>query len=114
MIKQTLDCDVASFTSPAKALDALPLLNPAVVATDFNMPEMNGLEFIRSAGKSLPRTSFLLITGHDLSAREAELAELPRLRACLGKPCSWRTLADEIVRIWPDHLPKPAYRVAVR
>ena len=107
MLADNLDCPVYAFSRPIEALRSLPQVNPAVVATDYYMPQLNGLEFVRQASLLVPDAHFLVITGHNLAAEEEEMARMPALKGLLSKPFGWRKLADEILRIWPAHLPTP-------
>src|SRR4051812_20996775 len=43
LLTDSLDCEVAAFTSPLDALAAFPSLEVGVVVTDFSMPKLNGL-----------------------------------------------------------------------
>jgi DNA-binding NtrC family response regulator len=81
-----------------------------VIVTDYFMPQLNGIEFIREATQLVPNASFVMITGHNLSAQEDELAKLKALKGFLAKPFSWRKLADEIVRVWPPESAAPTHR----
>ena len=108
LLSGALKCPVHGFLRPTAALKELATLRPAVVVTDFSMPEMNGIEFIRQANLLSPGTVFVMITGNDLSARQDDLDRLQSLRGLLGKPFSWRVLADEILRVWPEGLAPPA------
>lgn len=111
MLAENLDCPVHAFSRPLEALKVLPQLNPGVVVTDYYMPQLNGLEFIRQAAPLVPETAFVMITGHNLSAEEDTMARLPALRGFLAKPFGWRKLADEILRVWPSHVAPPTHRV---
>ena len=110
MLADNLDCPVHAFTRPLEALKAIPALAPSVIVTDYYMPQLNGIEFIRQASLLAPHAAFVMITGHNLSAEEDELAKLTALKSFLAKPFGWRTLADEILRVWPDESPAPAHR----
>jgi CheY-like chemotaxis protein len=55
LLGEALKCPVHSFLRPTAALKQLPSLRPAVVVTDFSMPEMNGIDFIRQANSPLSR-----------------------------------------------------------
>src|SRR5262245_32007941 len=78
-------CPVHSFTAPAAALEALPYLNPGVIATDYHMPDIDGFEFIRRSTPLAPHAAFLLITGHHIPSLEDEMAQLPSLKGYLAK-----------------------------
>jgi DNA-binding NtrC family response regulator len=101
LLADHLDRPVHGFVRPLEALRALPALKPAVVVTDFHMPQRNGIEFIREASDLVPDAVFVMITGHNLSAEEEALSRLPALKGFLAKPFGWKKLADEILRVWP-------------
>jgi DNA-binding NarL/FixJ family response regulator len=108
MIEMSLDCKVHAFTRPLEALKAVQTVDPSVIVTDYNMPQLNGLEFIRKASALVPRANFVLITGHDLSAYKDEMDRLGALKGFLPKPFGSRKLADEIRRVWPANEVAPA------
>lgn len=110
MLEENLDCTVHAFSRPFDALKALPQIEPGVVVTDYYMPQLNGLDFIREASPLVPQSAFVLITGHDLSPYEDEMARLKALKGFLPKPFGWRKLAEEILRVWPNHTPAPSHR----
>ncbi len=106
-IEASLQRPVLAFSRPLDALSALPTLQPPLIVTDYFMPQINGLEFIRLAAAMLPRTPFILISGHNLSGFALEIARLGVVKSVLAKPFTGRVLVDEILRIWPDHAPRP-------
>ena len=110
MLAENLDCSVHAFTRPLEALKALPQLDPAVIVTDYYMPQIDGLEFIRQAAPLVPDAAFVLITGHNLDAETDMLARLTPLKGFLAKPFGWRKLADEILRVWPTTTPAPMHK----
>jgi DNA-binding NtrC family response regulator len=106
LLAENLQCPVHGFTRPLDALKALPSIDAAVIVTDYFMPEVNGIEFIRQAAPLVPKAAFVMITGNNLTAEKDRLAKLGALKGFLTKPFGWRTLADEIIRVWPsDTLP---------
>ena len=104
LLADNLNRPVHAFVRPLEALEALPSMNPGVIVTDYFMPEVDGLEFIRRAAPLVPHTAFILITGHNISTLTDEFARLTTLKGFLAKPFGWRKLADEILRVWPDGL----------
>lgn len=52
------------FNSPIEALEYIKNEAPDLIISDFLMPEMNGLEFLREAKKLYPETSMILLTGY--------------------------------------------------
>ena len=86
-----------------EALGALPHLDPGVIVTDYDMPQLNGGDFIRCATSLKPGVPIILITGHTAGLLNAdEIAKSAPLKSVLRKPFRWRQLADEIVRVWPE------------
>jgi two-component SAPR family response regulator len=110
MLAENLDCPVHAFSRPVAALQALARLKPGVVVTDYHMPEIDGIEFIRQASPLVPGATFVLISGYNLSTEKDAMARLTRLKGYLPKPFGWRKLADEILRVWPEHIPAPRHR----
>jgi CheY-like chemotaxis protein len=110
VLATNLDCPVRAFTRPLEALQALPKLNPSVIVTDYNMPQLNGVEFIRKAASLVPAAAFVLMTAHDLSEMQDELDRLHALKGFLAKPCGSRRLAAEIIRVWPLEGQAPSVR----
>ena len=110
MLQEHLDRNVIAFTRPLDALGALPTLRPAVIVTDYYMPQLSGVDFIRLASAAVPSAVFILISGHNLDPLEDQLARLPQLKTYLSKPFGFRTLADEILRVWPRDVPVPAQK----
>lgn len=107
LLGEALKCPVHTFVRPTAALKVLAALRPAVVVTDFSMPEMNGIDFIRQATALSPGTVFVMITGNDLSARQDDLERLQPLKGFLSKPFTWRVLSEEILRVWPEGVSPP-------
>lgn len=110
MLAENLDCPVHGFTRPLAALQALPTIRPGVIITDYFMPEITGIDFIRRATPLLPGAVFVMITGNNLSAQQDELDRLTALKGFLPKPFGWRVLADEVMRVWPPEVVAPLYR----
>ena len=110
MLVENLDAPVHGFTRPLEALGALQSLDPAVVVTDYFMPEMNGIEFIHRASPLVPNAAFVMISGNNLSGEHHRMEKLTALKAFLAKPFGWRNLADEIIRVWPPETPPPSNR----
>ncbi len=101
MISDNLDCPVFPFTRPLDALAVLAKIPVRVVVTDYSMPGMDGIEFIRRASRVAPQAAFIMISGHNLEPLEHELSRLKRLKARLQKPFGWRPLAEAVLQVWP-------------
>lgn len=101
MIADNLECTVHAFTRPMEALGSLGKISAGVVVTDYSMPQMNGIEFIKRASRIAPSAAFILISGDDLDPLTEDLARLRRLKMRLRKPFGWRPLADAVLKVWP-------------
>ena len=107
LLSEHLACPVHGFTKPADALRAMPSLNVGLIVTDYQMPDMTGLEFISAVQKINPAIPVVMITAYHLKFTERELAEVPALKVIVRKPFKWSALASEVVKYWPDpHPPK--------
>jgi two-component SAPR family response regulator len=103
MIADNLDCPVHPFTRPADALAGLSKISAGVIVTDYSMPQMNGVEFIKKASKLAPKAAFIMISGHNLELIEDELSELKRLNTWMQKPFGWRRLTAAVLKAWPGN-----------
>lgn len=56
--------NVECFNNPVEAVDYLKENTPDIIVSDFLMPEMNGLEFLKSAKNLYPEVSMILLTGY--------------------------------------------------
>jgi len=56
--------NVTSFNSPSCALEYLEKNEPDLILSDFIMPEMNGIDFLRNAKKLYSEVSMILLTGY--------------------------------------------------
>ena len=56
---------VGTATNGRDALELIPRLQPALICTDFHMPQMDGLEFLRAmrATPAMANIAFILLTG---------------------------------------------------
>ena len=107
LLSEHLACPVHGFTKPADALRAMPKLDVGLIVTDYQMPDMNGLEFIKAVQKINPGIPVVMITAYHLKFTARELASVPALKVIVRKPFKWAALANEVVKYWPDpHPPK--------
>ena len=102
LLEEHLDCPIETFTRPREAVTALPGLNAGLIVTDYEMPELNGFEFMAEAANVAPGVPFVLITGLPITAAMERMVNTSALKSILHKPFNWRTLADEIARHWPE------------
>lgn len=66
LIKMVLKYSVETFNDPAKALESENLIhkNVDLIISDFMMPGMNGLEFLKNVKEISPNTITILLTGY--------------------------------------------------
>ena len=105
LLSDHLECPVHGFTKPADALRALPTLNVGMIITDYQMPDINGLQFVAEVQKINPSIPAVMITAYNMSFTPRELAAVPSLKAVVRKPFKWTVLAEEVVKYWPDANP---------
>jgi DNA-binding NtrC family response regulator len=74
---QFSDAEIVCFNSPRAALAAFEIApeNFELVITDFEMPEMNGVELRRRFHKISPSVKILLVTGSGLVSEESAAHE---------------------------------------
>jgi response regulator RpfG family c-di-GMP phosphodiesterase len=89
--------DVAVAPGAQAGLEALRQQGPfAVVVTDYKMPEMNGVEFLREVSRLAPHTVGIMLTGHaDINVAVAALHE-GRIFRFLSKPCRREVLETAV------------------
>jgi CheY-like chemotaxis protein len=105
LLSDNLDCPILPYTRPHEALAALPRLDVAMIVTDYSMSPMNGIDFLYRAHAVRPQIAAMMITGHRIELEDKDLSHVPGLRATLFKPISWRMLAENIIKHWPDPNP---------
>lgn len=95
-----LSCPVHVFSRPLAALAALPRLNPGIIVTDYSMPQLNGVEFIRAALQVDSSLTFIVLTGHgtEFAAHHHEFN--PAIKAVLHKPAKWQLIASTAILHW--------------
>jgi putative two-component system response regulator len=100
----------AAFLDPCEALRALAGLRPSVIIVDYFMPEMNGVEFVRSL-RTLPQhasTPVLMLTAHsDLTLGPRALSA--GATGILEKPISLKDLTAQLRRFVPPAATRSTY-----
>lgn len=105
LLSAHLACPVYSFSRPADALAALPTLEVGLVVTDYNMPEIDGLQLLSKIDQMTPGVPAVMITAYQDKFNEQQLAKVPNLRAVIRKPFKWVSLAEQISKYWNGSTP---------
>ena len=95
---------VLVFTSPHEALKHIHEAD--VLLTNYNLPEMNGLEVAKRAHEQGWRGSLFLTSGHFSAMSEG--IEHPLLRCILDKPFSSHELLETLQKSNEETLPQDA------
>src|SRR5262249_53231752 len=78
----------------SEALRAMSAKGPyAVLVADMQMPEMNGLEFLKKAEEISPQTVRIMLTGNADQKTASDAVNLGHVFRFLTKPCSTEELA---------------------
>lgn len=107
LLSEHLACPVHPFARAEDALAAMPGLTVGLIVTDFNMPDVDGLEFLARAHAIAPGVGAVMITGHPVVFTPEQVKIAPNLRAIVRKPFRWPALAAEISRHWPEESRSP-------
>lgn len=108
LLGEHLACPIHSFSRPQDALKAMPNLNVGLIVTDYQMPELNGLEFLGAVQKLQPEVPAVMITAYEIEMNSDYARRYPALKAIVRKPFKWIVLAKEISKHWTgSHPPFP-------
>jgi serine phosphatase RsbU (regulator of sigma subunit) len=90
--------DIETVPSGPEGLDAIRTKGPfSVVVTDYCMPEMNGIEFLKRVQEMAPETVRMLLTGSaDLNAA-IQAVNQGNIFRFLTKPCSTEALKEAVL-----------------
>jgi len=90
--------DVETVPSGADGLDAIRTHGPfSVVVTDYCMPEMNGIEFLKQVQKIAPETVRVLLTGSADLGAAIQAVNQGNIFRFLTKPCSPEVLTEALL-----------------
>ena len=103
-VKQNLELAGFTVETAKDGLDAFQRvkggLKPDLIITDINMPNMNGIEFIRNARTVLRFTPILVLTTESQTVKRDEAKKL-RATGWLVKPVSGGDLLKVIKQVLP-------------
>ncbi len=95
--------DVATVGSGAEALEIFAQEEVNFLITDWNMPEMTGLELIKAirSGEKNPDLPVMMVTAEGEMEKMREASEV-NVKAYLLKPFSAQSIVDKIEQIFPS------------
>jgi CheY-like chemotaxis protein len=105
LLGEHLACPVHSFTRPMEALRALPKLDVGLIVTDYQMPGLDGLQFVAEVERRKPGVPAVMITAYQVKFTDQQLGKVPTLKAVVRKPFKWTALAEHISRHWSGSTP---------
>ena len=105
LLRETLITPVHTFTQPEQALAQIVALRPGIVVTDYYMPSMNGIEFIRAIHALSPQTPCIIITGHPFNLDDHAEDCSRNLKAVISKPFRCQKLTEALQRHWGGDTP---------
>ncbi len=65
-------CHLLGLATAEEAIEALKQIKYDIVISDYKLPGMNGLEFFRQMGKSIPNAMKILITAYGSDEMESD------------------------------------------
>lgn len=84
LLEEQFDCEI--FTDAAHALEALRRTDFPLIITDLEMPQINGVRFIKEVRELNQKTSILISTGHDSCHPKVQEALRAGANGILTKP----------------------------
>jgi two-component system response regulator FixJ len=102
ILGEHLECPVRTFARPQDALAAVPGMEIGIIVTDFYMPEIDGLEFLRQVEAIKPGIPSIIITGHGEALQGRSFKSIPALKEILAKPFGASVLAEAIRKYWQE------------
>lgn len=91
--------DVSSAGNGREALDFLRNLDVDLIITDINMPEMNGLTFLRELNRSRPQSNVVMLTAYGEVESYLEAMNLGAFEY-INKPIKYEDLKKVINKIF--------------
>lgn len=91
--------DVSSAANGLEALNFLRSRDVELIITDINMPEMNGLAFLRELNRSYPKSNVIMITAYGEVESYLEAMNLGAFEY-INKPLKYEDLQKVINKIF--------------
>lgn len=102
VLGELLTCRIKTYPNPETALAEIPHLKVGIIVSDFYMPRMDGVQFLKKLQPIKPDVPCILITGHKELLDRMDLSDLACLKAIVAKPFKMDELAACIAQYWPE------------
>ncbi|MEM0951850.1 MAG: ATP-binding protein [Cyanobacteria bacterium P01_H01_bin.74] len=86
MLSMALPHDVYCFNNPVEALTAVDGIQPDLIISDFSMPEMDGITFLKQVKAKYPEVTLILLTGYADKENAIEAINTVGLYRYIEKP----------------------------
>lgn len=90
------------------ALEVLEATRPDAIILERNMPEMDGMMFLRAMAALIDRPPPVLLVGRNLAADDVRAGVKLGVRDCLAKPFSGAVVLERLGRMLKKGAPTPA------
>jgi CheY-like chemotaxis protein len=84
LLEEQFECEI--FTDATQALEALRKTDFPLIITDLEMPQINGIRFIKQVRELNRKTAILISTGHDSEHPKVQEALQAGANGILTKP----------------------------
>jgi DNA-binding NtrC family response regulator len=102
VLGELLTCPIKTYGSAQEALEEIPSIPVGIIVTDFYMPRMDGVQFLKNIQPLLPKVPCIIVTGHKDLLDHMDLSDLHSLKVILAKPFKIEELTNAISRLWPE------------
>ena len=99
LILTELGYEVSTAENGKEGLKVLESVQPDLVLTDVVMPDMEGIEFIRTLAKRKKSLPVIVMSGHAIGLRFLNSARAFGAKATLQKPFTPRQLSEAIAAV---------------
>jgi response regulator RpfG family c-di-GMP phosphodiesterase len=101
LFEMILSADFNVFTAESafEAFDVLSVKKDiSVVVTDWNMPGMNGIQFVKKAQKDYPDKNFLMLSGYSIDKEVQNAIDSGLIKSYIEKPINREVVKNEVLK----------------
>lgn len=102
------DCEIDAFTSATSALEKSLQVDYDIVISDYMMPEMDGITFLKKFIKSQPRTSRIMLSSYCTKESLYGAVNEAQILRYIEKPCNehaLRAIISQVLKERAHHQP---------